>query len=153
MINILPRVGASIGVTHSSSSPALSCALEGTNERLCGEKLFHVYPMLVFPMTREEVLECLLDFFGSVAKQHTQCTQTFIRHIHLDICLDNVCFRASWSCIHRLKIYRKTCRHSTSNQYTFVCMRHKWSSIVHNSQCSLASISLYAQLLSRHHFP
>lgn len=60
--------------------------------RTFGLKNFLVFPMLIFPMTREEAIQCLPKFVESVAKAIHSLHQLGLAH--LDVRLENVCFRA-----------------------------------------------------------
>ena len=63
-------------------------------KRDIGLKQFLVFPMLIFPMTREEAVQCLPQFVESVAKAIHSMHQEPLQRAHLDIRLENVCFRA-----------------------------------------------------------
>ena len=56
-------------------------------------KCFLVFPMLVWPMTTKEALHCLPEFVDSVAKVIESVHQDPLKRAHLDIRLENVCFR------------------------------------------------------------
>ena len=58
-----------------------------------GLKSFLIFPMLIFPMKVIEARQCLPEFIESVVKAIQSMHQQPLQRAHLDIRLENICFR------------------------------------------------------------
>ena len=58
-----------------------------------GLKYFLIFPMLIFPMKVIEARQCLPEFIESVVKAIQSMHQQPLQRAHLDIRLENICFR------------------------------------------------------------
>ena len=56
-------------------------------------KSFLVFPMRIFPLLREEAIQCLPKFVESVAEALHSLHREPLRLAHLDVRLENICFR------------------------------------------------------------
>ena len=63
------------------------------DEKDFGLKSFLVFPMLIFPMEVSEAGQCLPEFVESVVKTIQSMHQQPLQRAHLDIWLENICFR------------------------------------------------------------
>ena len=64
-----------------------------TGRTVFGLKSFLIFPMLIFPIEVIEVRQCLPEFVESVVKAIQSMHQQPLQRAHLDIRLENICFR------------------------------------------------------------